>query len=147
MKNFVLALILAIGLFAITFSVIVGYNVWYAESHPPVPAPGAVEQGRTALHLQLYQTGQREAEIEKLYWSEPEKLQILIQSHRQRIDNLAGNTASSEIAAHDQQAIARLQQRITEIAAQRQAQAEAEAEAEKAAALAQKSETAADRAQ
>jgi membrane protein involved in colicin uptake len=147
MKNLVLALMLALGLFAITFCVIVGYNVWYADSHPAVPTPGAVEQGRTALHLQLYQASQREAEIEKLYWNEPEKLQVLIQSHQQRIDNLAGNKASSEIAAHDQQAIARLQQRIAEIAAQRQAQAEAEAEAAREAAQAQKAELAASRTQ
>jgi hypothetical protein len=122
MKKTVLALTLSLAFLAIVFCAIVVSNVWYAEHHPPVAAPGTVEQGRMALHAQLLQAGQREEQFEKLYWNSPEQLQVLIQSHQQRIDRLAGNAAGGEIVAHDQDAIARLQQRIADLATQAQAQ-------------------------
>lgn len=113
---------------------VLAYNVWRGESTVLAPIPGRVDLERRALHDQLQQATQREAEIEKLYWNQPEKLQVLIQSHQQRIARLDGNPAGNEIVAHDKDAIARLQQRIQTIAAQRQAQAEAAAAAAKAAA-------------
>ena len=116
----------------------VAWNTWYAGSHAVTVTPGAVEQGRQALDAQLKQATQREAEIEKLYWNEPEKLQVLIQSHQQRLAKLQGNTAAGAIVAHDNEAIARLQQRIAALEAARAAQAEAEAEAARQAALAAK---------
>jgi len=118
MKNLVLGLAFVFGLLASVFCAIVAYDVWYAGRHAPVVTPGAVEQGRMALHAQLAQATQQEEQAEKLYWNSPGQLQILIQRHQQRIDALAGNTASGEIVAHDQQAMARLQQRIDDLAAQ-----------------------------
>lgn len=105
----------------------IAWNVWYAESHTPTAAPGAVEQGRQNLHAQLEQSEQREAEIEKLYWNQPEKLEQIIEAHQQRYNKLTGNPTAGEIQQHDQQAVARLQQRIQQIWAERKAAAEAEA--------------------
>ena len=117
------------------------YNVWRGETDTIVRPPSVVEQGRAALHNQLVQAELREAQIEKLYWNAPEKIEVLIQSHQQRIEKLAGNPAGGEIIAHDNVAIARLQKRIADIEVQRQAEAaareaaaEAQAEAAKAAA-------------
>ena len=130
MKTTLIALTLLVGLLAASaLTATIAWTVWYAENHAPSAALGPFEQSTAALHTQLAQSAQREAEIEKLYWNQPEKLQVLIQSHQQRIDKLTGNTASAEIVAHDQEAIARLEQRIAAIEAERVAQAQAEAEA------------------
>jgi hypothetical protein len=122
------------------------WNLWFAQTHTPWAEPGAVEKGRLALAAQLADSVKREAEIEKIYWDQPEKLQVLIQAHQQREDKLAGNPAANQIVAHDQQAIDRLQQRIAALEAKREAQAEAEAEAAKQAALEAKQEALAERA-
>lgn len=122
------------------------WNIWYAQSHTPSAEPGAVERGRQALAAQLADSVKREAEIEKLYWNQPEKLEVLLQSHQQRQEKLEGNTAAGELLAHDKQAIERLQQRIAAIQAAREAQAEAEAEAAKEAALEERQQELADKA-
>ncbi|MDR3740927.1 MAG: hypothetical protein P4L40_18070 [Terracidiphilus sp.] len=126
------ALAIALGVVA-ALAVVLGYNVWRGETEVQAPQPGPVEQGRQALHAQLEKAAAREAQIEKTYWDQPEKLQVLIQSHQTRIAELEGNPAGGEIVAHDKEAIARLQNRITAIAAERQAAA-AEAAAQAAAA-------------
>jgi len=113
---------------------VLAYNVWRGETEVLAPIPGKVELERRALHAKLEQAQQRETEIEKMYWSQPEKLQVLIQSHQKRISELEGNAAGGEIVAHDKDAVARLQKRIEAIAVERQAQAEAAAAAAKAAA-------------
>lgn len=107
---------------------VLAYNVWRAETEAIVRQLGVVEQGHAALHTKLLEAEQREAAIEKVYWNAPEKLAVLIHSHEQRIDKLAGNPAGGEIVAHDKDAIARLQKRIADLDAQRQAAAAAEAE-------------------
>ena len=107
---------------------VLAYNVWRAETDAIVRQPGVVEQGHTALHAQLLEAEQREAAIEKVYWNAPEKLAVLIHSHEQRIEKLAGNPAGGDIVAHDKDAIARLQKRIADLDAQRQAEAAAQAE-------------------
>jgi hypothetical protein len=114
------------------------YNAWWAEANPVAIAPGLVEQGRLDLHAKLVQGEQREAEIEKTYWHSAEKLQILIKSHRRRIEELNGNRASAEIVAHDKDAIARLEKRIAEIEAEWAAKEEAAAEKAKAEAQARR---------
>ncbi|MDR3792006.1 MAG: hypothetical protein P4L03_01375 [Terracidiphilus sp.] len=135
MKTAATVLAVLVVLAAVTGGVAVAWNVWYAGSHGVVSTPGAVEQGWQTLGAQLKQSEQREAEIEKLYWNEPEKLAVLIESHKQRIAKLEGNKTAGLIVAHDNEAIARLEQRIAAIYAEREAQAEAAAEAEKQAAL------------
>ena len=120
------ALAIALGVVA-ALTVVLAYNVWRGETEVLAPQPGPVEQGRQALHAQLEQSAAREAQIEKMYWDQPEKLQVLIQSHEKRITELEGNSAGGEIVAHDKDAITRLQNRITAIAATRQAAAEAAA--------------------
>lgn len=117
---------------------VIGYNVWRGETAPVTKTPDAVEQGRVNLHNQLAQAEQREAQIEKMYWSSPEKLRILIQSHQKRIDELNGNSAGGEIVAHDKDAIARLEKRIADIATEQEAEVKAQAEQAKADALAKK---------
>jgi membrane protein involved in colicin uptake len=109
--------------------------VWWAGNHGVVTTPGAVEQGWQTLGAQLKQSEQSEAEIEKLYWNQPEKLAVLIEAHKQRMAKLEGNKTAGLIVAHDNEAVARLQQRIAAIYAQREAQAEAAAAAEKQAEL------------
>ena len=133
MKLAALIFAVLLALAAVVTCIGIGWNVWYAESHTPTAAPGTVEQGKLNLHAQLEQTQQREAEIEKLFWNQPEKLEVLIASHKQRLDKLTGNPSAGELAAHDQQAVTRLEQRIVQIAAERQAQAEAAAAAQAAA--------------
>ena len=111
---------------------VVAYNVWRAETAPVVKTPGIVEQGREELHAKLLAQEQREAQIEKLYWDSPEKLRLLIKSHQDRIDQLKGNDAGAEVVAHDRDAIARLEKRITDIEAEQAAQEKAAEEAQKA---------------
>jgi hypothetical protein len=123
---------IALGVLALLVGVM-AYNVWRAGTETIAYKPGVVEQGRMDLHTQLVQAEQREAEIEKVYWNAPEKLAVLIHSHEQRIEKLAGNPAGSEIVAHDKDAIARLQKRIEAIAAERAAAAEAQAASAQAA--------------
>lgn len=105
----------------ITVWIVVAYSVWYANTKPVVHAPGAVEEGATALHAQLLQSEQREGEIEKQYWNAPGKLQILIDAHKQRMAKLDGNPTGGEILVHDQQAIARLGKRISDLYVQEKA--------------------------
>jgi hypothetical protein len=126
------ALAIALGAVA-ALALVLGYNVWRGETEVLAPQPGPVEQGRQALHAQLEQAAAREAQIEKTYWDQPEKLQVLIQSHQTRITELEANSAGGEIVAHDKEAITRLQNRITAIAAERQAATEAAAAAAQAA--------------
>jgi sRNA-binding protein len=132
----------ALGFVAALLIGIMAYNVWRAETTPITKTPDVVEQGRIDLHNRLAQAEQREAEIEKTYWDSPEKLRILIQSHQKRIDQLKGNIAGGEIVAHDQDAIARLEKRIADIAAQQEAEAKAKAEQAKAEAQAKKAQQA-----
>lgn len=133
LKLLLLAIILCLA--AVGGGTAVLWNLWFAQMHTPWAEPGAVEKGRLALAAQLADSVKREAEIEKIYWDQPEKLQVLIQAHQLRMDKLAGNSAANEIVAHDKQAIDKLQQRIAALEAERQARAEAEAEAAKQAAL------------
>ena len=111
---------------------VVAYNVWRAETAPVVKTPGIVEQGREELHAKLLAQEQREAQIEKLYWNSPEQLKVLIKSHQERINQLKGNDAGAEVVAHDRDAIARLEKRITDIEAEQAAQEKAAEEAQKA---------------
>ncbi|HLY43450.1 MAG TPA: hypothetical protein VKR52_19715 [Terracidiphilus sp.] len=111
---------------------VVAFNVWRAETAPVVKTPGMVEQGRQDLHAKLMAQEQREAQTEKLYWNSPDQLRLLIKSHQDRIDQLKGNLAGAEIVAHDKDAIARLEKRIGDIEAEREAQAKAAEEARKA---------------
>ncbi|HTA80479.1 MAG TPA: hypothetical protein VK720_13095 [Terracidiphilus sp.] len=122
----------ALCLLAVVLVGIVAYNVWRGETAPVAKTPDAVEQGRANLHNQLAQVEQREAQIEKMDWDSPEKLRVLIQSHQKRIDQLNGNSAGGEIVAHDKEAIARLEKRIADIAAEKEAEAKADALAKKA---------------
>jgi hypothetical protein len=126
------ALVIALGVVA-ALAVMLVYNVWRGETEVLAPQPGPVEQGRQALHAQFEQSAAREAQIEKTYWDHPEKLQVLIQSHQKRVAELDGNPAAGELLAHDKDAITRLQNRITAIAAQRQAEAAQATAAEQAA--------------
>jgi hypothetical protein len=131
---------IALCALAVVLVSIVAYNVWRGETAPVVKTPDVVEQGRVDLHNQLAQAEQREAGIEKMYWDSPEKLRILIQSHQKRIDQLNGNSAGGEIVAHDKDAIARLEKRITDIATEKEAEAKAQAEQAKADALAKRAQ-------
>jgi hypothetical protein len=126
---------LAVAPFGIMF-----YNAWRGETDPVVKPPGIVAQGRMDLHAQLVAAEQREAEIEKTYWDSPARLQVLVKSHQQRIDELKGNDAGAEIVTHDKDAIERLQKRIADIDAEREAEAKAKAEQAKAEAAAKKAE-------
>jgi hypothetical protein len=67
-------------------------------------------------------------------------LRVLINSHKQRMDELNGNCAGVEIAVHDKDAIARLEKRIADIEVEREAEAKAEAEREKVEAQARRTE-------
>lgn len=120
-------LVIGLGVLALLAGVL-AYNVWRAETETIVRQPDVVEQGHTALHTLLVEAEQREAAIEKVYWNAPDKLAVLIHSHEQRIEKLSGNPAGGEIVAHDKDAIARLQKRIADLDAQRQAEAAAQAE-------------------
>jgi hypothetical protein len=116
------------------------YNVWRGETDPLVTTPGPVEQGRMDLHAKLVQAEQREAGIEKTYWHSPEKLRVLIKSHRQRVDELNGNNAGAEIVAHDKDAIARLEKRVADLEVAQEAEAEAREEQAKVEARAKRAE-------
>jgi hypothetical protein len=120
---------------------VVFYNVWRGSTDQVAQTPGIVEQGRMDLHTKLVQAEQREAEIEKTYWNSPEQLRVLIDSHKKRMEELNGNSAGAEIVAHDQNAIARLEKRIADIEAEREAETKALAEQAKAEARARKAET------
>jgi hypothetical protein len=146
MKLKLVVLTLFLCLAAAAGATTLAWSVWYAESHTPWAEPDAMERGREALAVQLGDSVKREAEIERLYWNQPEKLQVLIQAHQQRMAKLDGNSAASQVVAHDKEAIAQLQQRIAAIEAEREAQAEAEAAAAKEAALEAKQEELAERA-
>ena len=124
--------VLGLGVLVAFLFGVVAYNVWRAETAPVVKTPGIVEQGREELHAKLLAQEQREAQIEKLYWDSPEKLRLLIKSHQDRIDQLKGNDAGAEVVAHDRDAIARLEKRITDIEAEQAAQEKAAEEAQKA---------------
>ena len=124
--------VMGLGALVALFVGIMAYNVWRGETTPVVKTPGIVEQGREALRAKLLEQEQREAQIEKLYWNSPEKLQVLIKSHEERIDQLKGNNAGAAIVAHDKDSIARLEKRIAEIEAEREAAAKAAEEARKA---------------
>jgi len=124
--------VLGLGVLVAFLFGVVAYNVWRAETAPVVKTPGIVEQGREGLHAKLLAQEQREAQIEKLYWDSPEKLRLLIKSHQDRIDQLKGNDAGAEVVAHDRDAIARLEKRITDIEAEQAAQEKAAEEAQKA---------------
>lgn len=131
-------IVIALSLLTAVLVGIVSYNVWRGETTPVVSTPDVVEQGRANLHNQLTQAVQREAQIEKVYWNSPEKLRILIQSHQKRIEQLNGNSAGGEIVAHDKDAIARIEKRIADLAAEQEAAAKAQAEQAKAEAQARK---------
>ena len=137
------------ALFILGLGTTVAWSVWYAESHTPEVGPDAVEQSRVALEQQFDQSQKQEAGIEKLYWNQPEKLNKLIDAHKQRIARLTGNPAAAAIVAHDQQSVVRLTQRIdaidAAIDAARAAAAEAAAEAEKQAAIEASEQGQADR--
>jgi len=146
MKLKLIALALFLCLAAAAGATTLAWNIWYAESHTPWSAPDAVERGRQELAAQLAGSVQREAEIEKIYWNQPEKLQKLIAAHRLRAEKLAGNSAAGEILAHDKDAITRLEQRIAALEAERIARAAAEAEAAQQAALEARQQALAERA-
>jgi hypothetical protein len=69
-----------------------------------------------ALHQQLLQTEQSEAQQEKLNWDSAGKLQVMIDSHQLRIEKIGDNPAGVELVAYDRQSIVRLQQRIVDLA-------------------------------
>jgi len=131
---------IVLGALAVTPFGIMFYNAWRGETEPVVKTPGVVEQGRMDLHAKLLQAEQREAEIEKVYWNSPAQLQVLVKSHEQRIDQLKGNDAGAEIVTHDKDAIERLEKRIADIEAAREAEAKEKAEQAKAEAAEKKAE-------
>jgi TolA-binding protein len=117
MKKFAIALAILVLLAGIA-----SYNVWHALNDPVTSPPTAVEIGRQQLHAQLQQSESREAEIEKQDWDSVTLLRDLIQAHQHRIEQLSGNTQAAEIVAHDQDAIARIEKRISDLIAQRAVQ-------------------------
>jgi sRNA-binding protein len=134
-----LAILLGMFVLALMAGVML-YNVWHGEMDPVATTPSAVEQGRLDLHANLVQGEQREAEIEKTYWNSPEKLRVIIKSHRRRIDELDGNRAGAEIATHDKDAIARLEKRIADIEDVREAEAKTAMEKAKSEAQAKRAQ-------
>jgi|SRR6185437_1710510 len=98
------------------------YNVWRANEEPVTSPPTLVELGAQQLHNQLQQAQAREAAIEKQDWDSIPLLRGLIQSHQQRIEQLSGNNQAGEIIAHDKEAIARLERRISDLNAAAAAQ-------------------------
>lgn len=103
-----------IAMFA-ALALYVGYNVWRANEEPVTTTPGAVQLGAQQLHDELQKAKTREAEIEKQDWNSIPLLRELIHSHQHRIEQLSGNTQASEIVAHDNEAIARIQKRIADL--------------------------------
>lgn len=114
-----LAIALAILFFAIG---IWAYALLRAGQEQPAPTPGPLQAGRQKLHDQLLDSEQREADIEKQDWNSITLLRGLIDAHQRRIQKLTGNAEAGEIIAHDRDAIARLQKRIDDLAAQQSAQ-------------------------
>lgn len=106
--------IVVLGLIA----VFIGYNVWRAAQEPVTTPPSAVDVGRQKLHQQLEQTKQQDAQVEKQAWNSPQNLRILIQAHQHRIDQLNGNPEATEILAYEQATVSRLNQRVSDLAAQ-----------------------------
>jgi hypothetical protein len=115
-----IAIALAALLVLVAFA---GWNVWHAVYAPVTTTPSLVEQGRQQLHAQLEQAKTRESEIEQQDWGSIPLLRGLIQAHQHRIDQLNGNSQAGEILAHDRDAIARINQRITDLQAQQAQQA------------------------
>lgn len=117
------AFLLAVGvLFA-------AYNVWRADNEPVSTPPGPLELGRAHLQAQLDEAKQREARFEQQDWNSPELLRGLIAAHQARIDKLKDNREAAGIVAYDRAEMDKLEKRIAEIAAQREAAAEAAAAA------------------
>ncbi|WP_420236666.1 hypothetical protein ACOBR2_13645 [Telmatobacter bradus] len=127
-KATILILLAGAVALCLTAASVVGFNIWSAEHKTLVHQPSAVDEGRTNLHGELVQAGNREAEIEKQEWNSPVQLQGLIESHKQRMTEMGDNPEGKELVAHDQQAIDRLSKRITEIYVEREAAAERQAE-------------------
>jgi hypothetical protein len=93
----------------------VTYNVWRANVEPVTSTPGALQLGRQQLHDQLQNAEVREKAIEQQSWDSIPRLRTLIQSHQHRIEQLSGNSQAGEIVAHDKDAIARLEKRISDL--------------------------------
>jgi cell division septation protein DedD len=115
-----IAIALAALLILVAFA---GWNVWHAVYAPVTTTPSLVEQGRQQLHAQLEEAKTRESEIEQQDWGSIPLLRGLIQAHQHRIDQLTGNSQAGEILAHDRDAIARINQRISDLQAQQAQQA------------------------
>jgi peptidoglycan hydrolase CwlO-like protein len=109
-------LLLAAALVVVVI-VAIGINLSRASQEPLVTAPDLLQAGRQKLHAQLVQSEQREAEFEKQDWHSIPLLHDLVAAHQKRIAELSGNGEAGEIIAHDNEAIARLQKRIDELAA------------------------------
>lgn len=118
------------GLLVLLFPLIAIINLWRGERETITKPTTALQEGQTALHAQLLQGEQREAQLEKQYWDSAAQIRLLITAHQQRIDRLSGNSQAGEIVAHDRDAIARLEKRIADLEAQalaREAAAEEQA--------------------
>jgi peptidoglycan hydrolase CwlO-like protein len=109
-------LLLAAALVVVVI-VAIGINLSRASQEPLVTAPDLLQAGRQKLHAQLVQSEQHEAEFEKQDWHSIPLLHDLVAAHQKRIAELSGNGEAGEIIAHDNEAIARLQKRIDELAA------------------------------
>jgi hypothetical protein len=109
--------LLLVAALAVAVIVAIGINLSRASQEPLVTAPDPVQAGRQKLHAQLVQSEQREAEFERQDWNSITPLHELIVAHQKRIGELTGNTEAAEIVAHDNEAIARLQKRINDLAA------------------------------
>lgn len=106
------------------------YNVWRASVDPVTSTPGPLEIGRQQLHAQLEESKQREAAIELQDWNSIPLLRGLIDAHQHRIEQLSGNSQGGEIVAHDREAIARLEKRISDLIEEEAARAAAQAKAQ-----------------
>lgn len=117
---------IALGVLALLAGAMI-YNLERAVQEPVTKTPGPVDEGRAKLHAQLVDAKQQESQLEKQAWNSIAQLHQLIDWHQQRIDKLTGNSQAGEILAYDQDAIARLQKRITDLEAQYAAQQQAAA--------------------
>jgi small-conductance mechanosensitive channel len=118
---------IALGVLAL-LAVFILYNAWRAAVEPVKSPPDALETGRAQLHSQLEQAEQSEGQAEKQAWNSVPELAQLAKWHEHRVERLAGNSQGGVIVAYDRDSIARLQQRIADLAEQAKAEASAAAQ-------------------
>lgn len=115
---------IAVAVIALLLATTLVVNVWRAGHNAVITTPGPYEAGQAQLHQQLLDTRQYESGLEHQAWNSGFKLHQLIDWHQQRIDKLTGNSQAAEILAYDRDSIARLQNRINELAQQQELAAE-----------------------